>query len=419
MDLQRLRAARAAAADEMEKLVNTAAEEGRELTAEEAKRFDELEAKVKGIKATIERAEASAALQAELDAPRPAVAQRAAAADFARGARGPEAKTGFESFGEYLHAVARNQDDQRLEYVSMDTTGGSNGGFAIPTQFRAELLEIAQQGAIIRPRATVIPAGSPPDAKIEMPALDQGSGSNMYGGVEVEWIGENADIPETNASLRKVALEPNGVAAYIPITNKTLNNWQAAGALAMRLLGGALTAAEEYAFLNGDGVAKPLGILNAGATYKVNRGGASTIAMSDLAEMLSRARFGGNLVWIASQSILPKLIALKDDGDQLVWQPSLREDTPDTLFGRPVIWNERSPQLGSYGDIVLADLSYYLIKDGSGPLLSVSEHVEFKKDRTLFKLVSNVDGQPWLTEPIKQEGGYEVSPFVALDIPAQ
>lgn len=46
------------------------------------------------------------------------------------------------------------------------------------------------------------------------------------------------------------------------------------------------------------------------------------------------------------------------------------------LYDIPLIFNERSPVLGNTGDLVLADLSHYVVKDGSGPLIEISEHHE-------------------------------------------
>jgi HK97 family phage major capsid protein len=67
---------------------------------------------------------------------------------------------------------------------------------------------------------------------------------------------------------------------------------------------------------------------------------------------------------------------------------------------------------------VLADWSYYLIKDGSGPFVAASEHVYFLNNKTVIKIFWNVDGTPWLNAPFTEENGYQVSPFVALDVPA-
>jgi HK97 family phage major capsid protein len=81
-----------------------------------------------------------------------------------------------------------------------------------------------------------------------------------------------------------------------------------------------------------------------------------------------------------------------------------------------VVFNDRIPGLGSTGDLMLLDLSYYLIKDGSGPFVAMSEHVHFTQNKTVIKAFWNVDGQPWLDEPIPLEGSTAntVSPFVVL-----
>lgn len=68
---------------------------------------------------------------------------------------------------------------------------------------------------------------------------------------------------------------------------------------------------------------------------------------------------------------------------------------------------------------MLVDLTYYLIQDGSGPFVATSEHVYFAQNKTVIKTFQNVDGQPWLSEPIVGEGDttQTMSPFVILDTP--
>lgn len=431
--LQALREERAGVIKAMRAMLEAAQTEARELTEEEVGKYDGLEAKVANLDKSIEREQKLEALEANAAQPLPAVA----AGIRTQGAPpGPEASREFENFGEFMFAVRFNQNDQRLAgaWHDFDLRGeqrmdtGSAGGFAVPTQFRAELLAVEGAPAIIRPRARVIPAGTPPDAAITMPALDQTGDvpDNVYGGVMVDKTAEGGEKPESEFTLRQVTLEPQEFSGYLESTDKLLRNWSAASSLIQTLFRNAMFAKEDHEFLRGNGVGGPLGILNAGATYSVNRQTAGTVAFDDILAMLSRLLMrGGAPVWMASQSVMPKLLGLRNlsgspavgDG-ALVYQPSLVPGMPDMLMGRPILWHERSPQLGNMGDLVLADLSYYLIKDGSGPFVAASEHVKFRQNKTAFKIFWNVDGQPWLTAPFKQEGGYEVSPFVALDVPA-
>jgi HK97 family phage major capsid protein len=132
--------------------------------------------------------------------------------------------------------------------------------------------------------------------------------------------------------------------------------------------------------------------------------------------MFARAKFGGQLAWIGSQTVLPQLMRMVDAGNNLVWQPNAREGAPGTLLGIPFLLNDQSPILGAEGDLILVDLNYYLIKDGSGISISMSEHPLFTQNRTIIKAFWNVDGQPWLSTPLlARDGVSTVSPFVVLD----
>jgi HK97 family phage major capsid protein len=294
---------------------------------------------------------------------------------------------------------------------------GAEGGFAIPEQFRPELLQVQPQEAIFRPRCTVIPAGDPPDARITMPALDQTASENVYGGVVVAKVNEGGTKSETDLRLKEVSLEPGEVAAYITTSDKLLRNWQAASGLIGAQLRKAIIGWEDYQILRGNGIGGPLGILDAPCSITVSRTTASQIAIADLRSMYARMKFGGSLFWIASQTTLPQLLALADGGSNLIFAPSAADGVPATLFGYPLYFADRSPALGSKGDLVLCDASYYLIKDGSGPFIEASQHVYFTSNKTVIKAFWNIDGKPWLSAPLPLEGSTTntVSPFVVLN----
>jgi len=334
----------------------------------------------------------------------------------------------FRSFGEFLAAVRFSPGDPRLgdpqeiraEDQSMTGGDGEYGGYAVPEQFIDTFLEVAPQEAIVRPRATVIPPGDRPEAPARLVALDQSAETNMYGGVEVQWIAEGAEKPQTDFQIRPVELAPHEVAGHITVTDQLLRNWQASGALIERQLRSATIAAEDVAFLSGNGTGKPLGILHASnaAAIEVNRATANQISYADIVAMIAAAKFGGSLEWVTSQTTLPQLMQLKDEAGNLIWQPNARDGSPGTLLGIPVRLNERSPALGSRADLALIDFAYYLIKDGVGPVIAASPHVHFTSNRTVVKVFKTVDAKPWLTAPIRTEGGYDVSPFVVLDVPS-
>ncbi len=332
----------------------------------------------------------------------------------------------IRDFGEFLQLARFSPNDSRLrprevtqdpEKRQLSMGVGAAGGFLVPEQFGPLLAPITPQDAVIRPRATVIPAGSPPDSAITFPALDQSGALGVHSGVAVVWISEAHVKPETEPAFLDVKLEPNEVAAHVIVSDKLLRNAPAAGALVSTILRRAIIAAEDQAFLTGTGIGQPLGIVNHAATIAIARAGAGAIAWADVAGMYAVAKTGGRMVWVASPTTLPQLMAMVDPGagGQMIWQPNAREGAPGNLLGFPLIINERSPVLGARGDLMLLDLSYYLIKDGTPLTVAMSEHPRFTQNQTIIKAFWNVDGQPWLTTPLLLEDGVsQVSPFVEL-----
>lgn len=437
--LAKLRAARKEKMAAMRALIDAAAGEDRDLNEAEAKQYDDLKAEVSDLDARIARLQDHEALEASDNEVRPAAARGQGTEPAAGGqgagdrrnlnAPGEPAANEFESFGEFIHAVRFNQDDQRLGALYSENAGanapsaemrmdtGESGGFMVPTQFRSEIMRVEAGASIVRPRATVIPAGSPPDAAISIPALDQDgtTPNNVFGGVEVNWIAEGGEKPETDAKLREIKLEPHEVAGFVTITDKLLRNWQSAGPFVGNLFQAAIRQAEDLAFIRGTGVGQPLGYMNSSALVTINRTTAGQVKYADLVAMLARMLMrGGSPVWVASQSVLPQILNMKDDEGRLIYQTNIREGVGQTLLGYPLIWNNRAAGLGADGDISIADFGHYLIKDGSGPFVAASEHVKFTQNKTVIKVFWNVDGQPWLKQPFKEENGYQVSPFVAL-----
>lgn len=393
--------------------IHTAAQDdgNRSLTSEEETRFNELMQEVDQRRAEIRREEQLQELDAE---------------DIVNQEEEGLEEGQWRSFGEFIRAVRFNPMDPRLVYRDTSRQGanekrdmqmdvGELGGFAVPTEFRPGILEITPQEAIMRPRATVIPAGGAPDTSVSMVALDQSGARGVYSGVVVEWIEEGGDKPETEPRLREIGLTPHEVAGHTVVTDKLLRNSDAIGPMLERLLRRAIIATEDTVFWTGDGVGKPLGIVGHPATIVVDRDTADQVNYVDLTAMYSQMKFGGQLVWIASPTVLPQLMNMVDAGNRLIWQPNARDGAPGTLLGLPVLLNERSPVLGDEGDLALVDPDYYLIKDGFGIAIDASSHVLFRENKTVIKAFWNVDGQPWLTTPLLLEDGQSrVSPFVVL-----
>lgn len=446
MNLQELRQKHAGLCDQQQAIVNAALAEGRLMTEDEEAKFEDLQKQIDGFNALIKKAEEVQARAKVLDEPADPKT-RFVPGDYSQKNKGLD-NGGFKDIGELVHALRFGDNTGRVAALpvnkgegggvalpeafarrimpqfrnewTMET--GAEGGFAVPTQqLGGDPLMIRPEDAIIRPRASVIPAGDPPDGAITMPAFTQGA-KGVFGGVEVYWIGEGAFTEETGANLKEVQLQPREVAAHTVVTDKLLRNWQAASAFISFLLRGATGAAEDIAFLRGNGVAKPIGILSGAGTLAVNRAAANQISYVDVTKMFAKLlpESVGRAMFIANQSALPQIATLKDDGGRYIYiGGDATRGIPATLAGIPIRFTGKTPVLGSKGDLMLVDPLYYLIKDGSGPFIAASEHVYFKHNKTVIKVVWNVDGKGWVNEPLTLDDGQtQVSAYVVLDVPA-
>jgi len=417
-DILQLQREKTVKLEEMRSILTKSQEEKRNLTDDEITKFNTIESETKDITASIKREETLAALEKENELRNQSTK---IPADDSNNTNSPP-ENRFENIGEFFATVATNRNDERLLPFKENRTAqqmgtGSLGGFAIPEQFLNEIKSVTPQGSIIRPRATVIKAGSPPDAKINIPALDQGASKNMYGGIEVIHGGETFSITETNAALRQVTLEPKSLKGFIPVSNELINNWSAATSFLQAQMRLAINGAEDYDFYRGTGVNSATGILNSACRVNYTRATANTIVYNDIVGMLARAKMGGVLAWIASQTTIPQLATMADAGSNNIWIQSSVAGIPTNILGFPVIFSDRAPALGTAGDLALVDASYYLIKDGSGPRVDISKDFLFQNDETAFRIVWMVDGQSWLKAPIPLEGstGNTISPFVVLN----
>ncbi|GAI99608.1 unnamed protein product [marine sediment metagenome] len=239
------------------------------------------------------------------------------------------------------------------------------------------------------------------------------------GGVKLYWMVEGGEKPEIKAKMYLITLEPHEMAAHTIVTDKLLrNDAGAASAFLERIFRIAVFDEEDYQFLCGDGVGKPLGILSSGCRIEVLRNTTSTFKFEDVAAMLSKFTYDswGRGVWVINASVLPQLIAMVDAGNHRVYvgaDPS--KGLPPTLMGIPTVFTGRTPILGNAGDVMLCDFSYYLVRTGSGPFVQASEHFKFTENKTVVRTFYNVDGSPWLKAPITlRDGVTKVSPFVIL-----
>jgi HK97 family phage major capsid protein len=184
-----------------------------------------------------------------------------------------------------------------------------------------------------------------------------------------------------------------------------------------------LSLAMDNVFINGDGVGKPIGIMNANCKIAIAKESAqdpTTIVAENIMKMFARfnMRYLGNAIWLGNQTIMPMLqtlnIASGTAGTLLYMPPQGLTAAPyGTLYGRPLQYTEFCKTLGTEGDLILVDPTQYLgIEKGAST--TWSKEVYFIYDKELLKLKYRVDGQMWHNKVFTPANGDTLSPVTTI-----
>jgi len=417
-------------------VLEKAQSENRDVTAQEEKGLEKLYAEADVIKAAVEREQHQQGLESNLrEASRSPLKpdtgeQRAPAPGKPsedRSWKGLFGETpngsGFKSIDEFLTAVDVGRADIRLDALqrrAMSEGIPSEGGFAVPDQFGGWLMDGSLEAEIVRPRATVWPMTSDTRKVPGWNGFDHTS--DTHGGIISYWINENTDITESEPKLRLLELNARKLACLTAVSNELVADGTDLATQLERALREATAFNLDYAFLNGDGAGKPLGVLNDPALIAVTKETgqvADTIVYQNLTSMFMRMHPGcrQRAVWIVNNDAIPQLLELSiavGTGGSVV--PVLSESGGAfKMLTRPVIFSEKVPALGDQGDIIFTDLSQYSIGLRKEITLDKSGHVGFAGDKAYYRIIVRVDGQgSWVSEVTPKKGTNSLSWAITL-----
>ena len=322
------------------------------VSAEDTATYDKMEADVVALGKEIDRLEKQAALDLELSRPtsEPLTGKPVAGTQ-------DKAKTGRASV-EYKQSMidALRSNFRRVSNILQEGVD-ADGGYLVPEEYDTRLIEGLKEENIFRGLATTIKTGG--ERKINIAASTPAAA----------WIEEGGALTFGDATFDQINLDAHKLHVAVKVTEELLyDNVFDLENYILNKFSKALANAEEDAFLNGDGIGKPLGVLAAvgGGQIGVTAASATTITADEVIKLIYALKrpYRKNAAFIVNDQTLLILRKLKDGNGAYMWQPSLQTTEPDRLLGYPIYTSAFMPTVEAGKPVIaFGDYSYYNIGD--------------------------------------------------------
>lgn len=222
-----------------------------------------------------------------------------------------------------------------LEEKALSVADDSTGGFLAPNEYVNEILKGVVE---MSPMRTITSVRSTSNRAIMIPKRTQTGAA--------AWVSELGNRSETqNPTFGMEEIPTHEMYALIDISEQNLED--SAFNLEQFIRDESteqFAVTEGLAFVTGNAVGKPEGVLDNSDVGETVSGSAATIAdssgqangMIDLYHDLKTA-YARNATWILNRSTLGEVRKLKDGNNNYIWQNGLADLRPNTILGQPYV----------------------------------------------------------------------------------
>ena len=354
--------------------------------------YNKMAQEVKDLGAEIERLEQQAQIEAQLSAP----TSNPVHADPKNGSKKDVKPTATAEYAENFWNMIRNRGHYGEVRNALSVGEDTEGGFTVPDEFEKKLVEALEENNIFRGMATVIRTSSG-TRKIPI-AEDTG---------EASWIDEGEEIPESDTTFGQTMLSAYKLGTMIKISNELLNDsaFDLATYIARRF-GVRMGNAEERAFITGDGVGKPLGLLaeTGGAKVGVTAAQKDAVSFDEIFKLYYalKAPYRKKAQFLCNEALVLQLMTIKDNNGNYIWKPGLEIGKPDTLLNRPLKTSAFMPEIkGGNKVMAFGDYSYYWVADRQNRTFRRLNELYARTDQVGFLTTQRVDGKLILPESVQ------------------
>jgi len=162
----------------------------------------------------------------------------------------------------------------------------------------------------------------------------------------------------------------------------------------------------ERAFITGDGVGKPLGLLaeTGGAKVGVTAAQKDAVTFDEIFKLYYalKAPYRKKAQFLCNEALVLQLMTIKDNNGNYIWKPGLEIGKPDTLLNRPLKTSAFMPEIkGGSKVMAFGDYSYYWVADRQNRTFRRLNELYARTDQVGFLTTQRVDGKLILPEAVQ------------------
>lgn len=299
---------------------------------------------------------------------------------------------GFEAM--LVKGVKTAHMEGELKFLRTDNN--ENGGYLAPSEYSNEIIKKITEVSPVRQVARVIPTTSK-ELKI----------AKRSGLVSGGWVGEGAAASASNSTYGEESLRPEKMMVYTDISIEMLRD----AAFNMRNeitsdISEDFAKLEGAAFISGDGVGKPEGLLTNANVGTYNSGDASALTADSLFAIQGEIPSGYNLSWMLNRKTLHQHVrTLKNGSGDYLFQMGLGStDMPNTIAGEPYFLANDMPDVAANANaLIIGDFAkcYYIVDNVNIEFLE-DAYTQATSGKRRFIAYKRTGGQVVLAEGLKK-----------------
>ena len=258
------------------------------------------------------------------------------------------------------------------------------GGYLVPDEFEHRIVQAMAEKNVMRKLGTIMQT----ERTMTFP-IGKGIGF-------AEWVPEEGEFPIVAAEFDEVKLGAHKVATSIRVSDELLEDSVFdLEEFIIKEFARRIGEAEEAAFIHGNGLAKPLGIIHQ-LEREVITEKAGKISTDDLLDLKHAipSKYRKDAVFLMHDSTLRELFKLRTGEGQYIWYENPKKNIPLAIFSHRVITCPSMPTIESgKPPILFGDFKHFVIGDRKHRRIKRLNEVHAQQGQVAYIMSQRVDAK--------------------------